>query len=232
MTDWLLRYGVVSHKLRETVAKFARWVGNTIPPWAALCAFVSSRLIGLDKCPGTRPVVIGGILLYLVGKIILFVCGEEVKTACGADQLCFGLRAGIEGGIHAMGLLWEDLGEEEGWDILLVDAQNAFNKLNRKAMLWHVCHYWPLGCRYGFNIYRHWKVSVLRGAEEVVYSKEGVTQGDPTSMFLYALGVLPIILQLKHHQQDVESLSRIADRLQAWYADDSAKAAFFEAICE
>eukprot|EP00957_Ditylum_brightwellii_P009373 708873-Ditylum_brightwellii.AAC.1 len=50
------------------------------------------------------------------------------------------------------------------------------------------------------------------------------------AMFLYALGVLPIILQLKHHQQDVESLSRISERLQAWYADDSAKAAFFEAI--
>eukprot|EP00957_Ditylum_brightwellii_P138583 10563101-Ditylum_brightwellii.AAC.1 len=95
-----------------------------------------------------------------------------------------------------MGSLWEEFGEEEGWGILLEDARNAFNKLNRKAMLWHVCHYWPLGCRYAFNIYR------LRGAEEVVYSKEGVTQGDPMAMFLYALGVLPIILQLKHHQQD------------------------------
>eukprot|EP00957_Ditylum_brightwellii_P133954 10214410-Ditylum_brightwellii.AAC.1 len=39
MADWLLRYGVVSHKLREVIAKFARWVGNTFPPWAALCAF-------------------------------------------------------------------------------------------------------------------------------------------------------------------------------------------------
>eukprot|EP00957_Ditylum_brightwellii_P115713 8826277-Ditylum_brightwellii.AAC.1 len=55
MADWLLCYGVVSHKLREVLAKFARWVGNTFPPWAALRAFVSSCLIGLDKCPGTRP---------------------------------------------------------------------------------------------------------------------------------------------------------------------------------
>eukprot|EP00957_Ditylum_brightwellii_P093438 7116012-Ditylum_brightwellii.AAC.1 len=55
LADWLLRYGVVSHKLREVIAKFARWVGNTFPPWTAIHAFVSSRLIGLDKCPGTRP---------------------------------------------------------------------------------------------------------------------------------------------------------------------------------
>eukprot|EP00957_Ditylum_brightwellii_P064455 4891443-Ditylum_brightwellii.AAC.1 len=99
-------------------------------------------------------------------------------------------------------------------------------------MLWHVRHYWPSGCRYAFNIYRHWKVSVLRGAEEVVYSKEGVTQGDPMAMFLYTLGVLPIILQLKHHQQDVESLTNVIEKLQAWYADDSAKATFFATIRE
>eukprot|EP00957_Ditylum_brightwellii_P053082 4025090-Ditylum_brightwellii.AAC.2 len=77
MADWLLRYGVVSLKLREVIAKFARWVGNTFPPWAALCAFVSSCLIGLDKCPGMQPVGIGGILLCLVGKCILAVNGEE-----------------------------------------------------------------------------------------------------------------------------------------------------------
>eukprot|EP00957_Ditylum_brightwellii_P120365 9184134-Ditylum_brightwellii.AAC.2 len=215
MADWLLRYGVVSHKLREVIAKCARWVGNTFPSWAALCAFVSSCLIGLDKCPGTQPVDIGGILLRLVGKSILSVGGEEVKTACGANQLCSGLRAGIEGGIHMMGLLWEEFGEEEGWGILLVDAWNAFNELNHKAMLWHVHHYWPSGCQYAFNIYWHWKISVFQGTEEVVFSKEGVTQGDPMAMFLYALGVLPIILQLKHHQQDIESLNRIIERLQA-----------------
>eukprot|EP00957_Ditylum_brightwellii_P137935 10515978-Ditylum_brightwellii.AAC.1 len=39
------------------------------------------------------------------------------------------------------------------------------------------------GCRYAFNIHQHWKVSVLREAEEVVYSKEEVTQGDPMAMF-------------------------------------------------
>eukprot|EP00957_Ditylum_brightwellii_P000166 13089-Ditylum_brightwellii.AAC.1 len=77
-----------------------------------------------------------------------------------------------------MGLLWEEFGEEEGWGILLVDAGNVFYELNCKAMLWHVQHYWPSGCQHAFNIYHHWKVSVLQGADEFVYSKEGVTQGD------------------------------------------------------
>eukprot|EP00957_Ditylum_brightwellii_P069693 5292778-Ditylum_brightwellii.AAC.1 len=50
------------------------------------------------------------------------------------------------------------------------------------------------------------------------------------AMFLYAQGVLPIILQLKDHQQYVESLNRVVEKLQVWYADDTAKAAFFAAI--
>eukprot|EP00957_Ditylum_brightwellii_P091720 6983774-Ditylum_brightwellii.AAC.1 len=99
----------------------------------------------------------------------------------------WGLRLGIEGGIHAMSDQWDDYGEEDGWGILLVDARNVFNELNRMTMLWHVKHVWPSSCRYAFNTYRHWKILVVRGGK-CLYSKEGVTQGDPLAMILYALG--------------------------------------------
>ena len=38
---------------------------------------------------------------------------------------------------------------------------------------------------------------MVRGTDEFLYSKEGVTQGDPLSMFLYAVGTLPLIGSLK-----------------------------------
>ena len=41
----------------------------------------------------------------------------------------------IEGGIHAMHLLWAHNSQEEDWGFLLIDAQNTFNEENRTAML-------------------------------------------------------------------------------------------------
>jgi hypothetical protein len=62
--------------------------------------------------------------MRLSSKCILFVAGGEAKESCGVDQLCAGLEAGIEGGIHAMRLLCETHLAEEEWGFLLVDARN------------------------------------------------------------------------------------------------------------
>eukprot|EP00957_Ditylum_brightwellii_P154518 11759329-Ditylum_brightwellii.AAC.1 len=99
------------------------------------------------------------------GKCISAVYGDYTAEACGIQQLCSVLKASIEGEIHTMPHLWKEHNEEESWGILLVDTKNAFNEINQQVMLWDVQH----------------------------LSKEGVTQGDPLSMILYALAVLPII---------------------------------------
>ena len=38
---------------------------------------------------------------------------------------------------------------------------------------------------------------VLRGLSTFLYSKEGVTQGDSLTMFMYAIGTLPLIRSLR-----------------------------------
>ena len=94
----------------------------------------------------------------------------------------------------------------------MVDAANAFNSLNRSAMLLHARVLWPRCARFLFNTYRGWSMLIVRGASECLYSKEGVTQGDPLSMFMYAIGTLPLIRSL--HNPSLWT--------QVWYADDAS----------
>ena len=98
------------------------------------------------------------------------------------------------------------------WGVLMVDASNAFNSLNRTAMLLHARVLWPRCARCLFNTYRGWSMLVVRAASECLYSKEGVTQGDPLSMFMYAIGTLPLI----------RSLHNPSHWTQVWYADDAS----------
>ena len=123
------------------------------------------------------------------------------KSAYGTTQLVEGLEAGIEGGIHAIRVLFEEHRKEEDWDFLLIDARNAFNGENRTAMLWAVQHEWPSGAQFTFNCYRYWATLVFRdigdGSGQFLHSKEGVTHGDPLAMITYGIGVLPLIQELR-----------------------------------
>ena len=175
--DSLLRYGAHSGKLRESVASLCRRLANSVVPWSDIRALVANRLIALDTCPGVRPVGIGECLRRVVGKAICLATRIDVEEATGVNQLCAGTRAGIEGAIHAVNELFEE-NKHDGWGVLLVDAANAFNSLNRIAALWNIRILWPRCARFLFNTYRGWAALVVRGSSRLLYSKEGVTQDD------------------------------------------------------
>ena len=215
--DWLLRYGAQSERLRDSVAHLTRVTSNGSMPWRVLQALMSSRLIALDKCPGVRPIGIGECLRRVMAKAVMVVAGGDVRETCGSDQLCSGLEAGIEAAIHAMNDLF-DQHKGNGWGVLLVDASNAFNVLNRRAALWNARHLWPRGCRFLYNTYKGSPMLLVSGSAEVLYSREGVTQGDPLSMAFYALSVLPLIRSLKETHRWT----------QAWYADDANCGGFLD----
>ena len=211
--DVLLRYGAHSGRLRDSVAAVARRLCNSITPWDDVRALVASRLIALDKFPGVRPIGIGETLRRVIGKAVCMATRSDIEVVCGSDQLYAGLKAGIEGAVHAMSDLYDaNIDSIDGWGVLLVDASNAFNSLNRISMLLHARVLWPRCSRFLFNTYRGWSVLVLRGSSDFLYSKEGITQGDPLSMFMYAVGILPLIRSLHNPTQWT----------QVWYADDAS----------
>ena len=224
IASWLLKFGTYSQRLRNVLARLAKWLSNDSPPWAAYRALMAGHLIALDKNPGIRPIGIGEVLRRLLAKCVLSVAKGEAQEACGIDQLCGGLQAGIEGAVHVMHSIWDAHKMEEDWGFLLIDARNAFNEINRTVMLWVVRHEWPSGARFCFNCYQHHALLVNRGAigkTVMIPSQEGVTQGDPLAMICFGIGILPLIRQLK---------SEFPAAKQQWYADDGSIAGTFATI--
>ena len=50
----------------------------------------------------------GGVLSRIIGKVMALATGNDVEELCGIDQLCSGLRAGIEGTVHATSKLYDE----------------------------------------------------------------------------------------------------------------------------
>ena len=89
--------------------------------------------------------------------------------------MCAGLRSGSEAAVHAMHSIFED---EETDAVLLVDASNAFNALNRAAALHNIRVLCPPLATYAINTYRQPARLFITGGSELK-SAEGTTQGDP-----------------------------------------------------
>ena len=96
--------------------------------------------------------------------------------------------------------------------VLLVDATNAFNCLNRQAALCNIRHLCPSLATILLNTYREPTELFVDG--QTLWSEEGTTQGDPLAMPMYALATIPLI----------DHLSSIQDISQVWYADDASAA--------
>ena len=194
----------VSSDLCEALALVARRVCTMYVDPSSLSAFVACRLIPLDKNPGVRPIGVCECVRRIIGKAVLSVLGPDVQSAAGSLQLCAGQPGGIEAAIHAMQALYERPDTDA---ILLVDAQNAFNLLNRRAALLNIRWICPSLATVLINFYRA-PASLFVGGDTLL-SCEGTTQGDPLAMAMYGLAVLPLIRRLSDLAQ------------QVWYADDA-----------
>ena len=74
--------------------------------------------------------------------------------------------------------------------VLSIEAENAFNSINRKVMLHNLKFICPIIAIYIINCYSTPSSLFIVGGREIL-SSEGTTQGDPASMGAYALDILP-----------------------------------------
>ena len=219
-------FGNASTELCQSIADLAKLMCTEEVHPDSLIEFNSCRLVPLDKgltkeqTPGVRPIGIGEVLRRIVGKLLIGVIKTDIIDAVGPLQTCAGLKGGIEAAIHAMREMYERDNTE---GILLVDAENAFNNLNREVALQNIKQLCPPFYQYLNNTYQKPANLVIQGegTHEIILSKEGCIQGGVEAMDLYGLGISPLIDNLAD-TIDIEKC------IQVWYADDSSTAGELE----
>ncbi len=181
----------VSVELCHQLAMVAQRLCSKSVDSSLTAPFLASRLIALDKNPGIRPIGIGDTARRIISKAVLSVLRPDIQEACGCLQLCAGQISGIEAAVHSARSNFE---LEDSEAILLVDASNAFNSLNRKVALNNIKTTCPALATILMNNYREPTMLYMEG--DHILSQEGTTQGDPLAMPMYALASIPLIKKL------------------------------------
>ena len=119
------RNSMAAADLCKAVAKLAQKMGHK-----------NCRLIPLkNQKNDVRPIGIGEVLRRIISKCIMKTAREDTMKAVGNLQLCAGQQAGAEAAVHAAKEIFTD---KECEAVLLIDASNAFNTLNRQAMMHNI----------------------------------------------------------------------------------------------
>ena len=204
--------------LCNSIAELTKKLCVTSADPTDLRELLASRLIPLDKNPGVRPIGIGEILRRIIGKCVTWSIKEDIESSAGGLQTCAGHKAGIEAAIHA---IHDTYKEDECEGLLLVDASNAFNSLNRKVALANMSSLCPPFFQYLQNTYSEPSRLYLSGGNgQFIHSSEGTTQGDNCAMAFYAISTVPIIRSLAN-----ENVDPVNEKCkQAWFADDASAA--------
>ena len=157
--------------LREQIALLARKLATTIIDPSTIDSLVCCNLTPLDKNPGIRPIGVGEILRRIIGKAIGWTLKTDVQIAAGPLQVATGVEGGAEAAIHAMREVFENNDCEA---VILVDASNAFNSMNRMAALHNVQYTCPYFATIVINCYRHASRLIVSNGKEML-SQEATT---------------------------------------------------------
>ena len=200
-----------SVKLCDALALLTRKLCTQYVDPVSIEGLVACRLITLDKGDGSvRPIGVGEVFRRIIAKCVIQITKPDILDATGSLQVSAGRKSGSEAAVHAMNSLFS---ADETDAVLLIDATNAFNTLNRAAALHNISVLCPTIATFVINTYRLPVRLFVTGGQELK-SSEGTTQGDPLSMSIYGISLIPLILALQN----------TSNTKQCWLADDASGA--------
>ncbi|PFX34367.1 hypothetical protein AWC38_SpisGene651 [Stylophora pistillata] len=152
-------------ELCEAIASMTKRLCTEYVDPRGLEAVLANRLNPLDKGEGAvRPIGVGEVLRRIMGKCITKVTKPDVIDPSGSLQVCAGHRSGSEAAIDAMRELFENDNSDV---VLLIDASNASNSLNRAAALHNIGVLCPSIATYAINTYREPARLFIVGGQEL-----------------------------------------------------------------
>ena len=131
----LVSFKTTSDDLCDDVAAMVYRLATEHVDTIGLMLLLNNRLIPLDKDPRARPIGIGEVLRHIIGKTEVSILKKDIMHAAGVTQVFAGHRAGCEAAIHALRQVFSASDTDA---VLLVDADNAFNRLNRAVALHNI----------------------------------------------------------------------------------------------
>ena len=172
-----------------------------------------ASLIPLTKKDGgVRPIAIGNSFRRLACKCALAALGSTARDFLMPSQVGVAVPGGGEAVVHA----WRDLQERFANDPnkvgLKIDFSNAFNEVDREAMINEVVNHFP--SLYPLADLLYSSFSNLRVHTSWIESKKGTHQGCPLASFLFCLVLRLLINQIKNDCPHLD--------LNVWYLDDGS----------
>ena len=199
-------FGSDSIDLCTAIAALGRKLCTENHSATSLEPLMACRLIPLDKNPRLRAIGIGEVLRRMIGKSITYILKDDIKNSIGPLQVCAGQEGGCEAAVHAIRRIFDQNKTEA---VMLVDAANAFNNVNRQVFLHNIKIICPSISTYVENCYQtSSRLFVISGTE--LESEEGTTQGDPIAMFVYAIATIPLIIKTVWHMKESENKKEFA----------------------
>jgi hypothetical protein len=177
----------VLYRITHILAK-----GHKLDPKIGPFVF-GAKEFGLDKNEGAdiRPISVTEALFRLVGKSICIAYSDEWKEFFQPFQFAIATPRGIETFIH---LFRNDMEIDQNV-VTSIDAENAFSSIFRSAVLEQLRKHYPILVPFFLSVYgehSNLRVHHYSGKIEWIKCDEGLLQGDPLSVFYFALATQSI----------------------------------------
>lgn len=195
--------GDAGEKLVSSITKLVNFMySGSIHPDIVPTLYGANLIALTKKDGGVRPIAVGTTLRRLASKIAVRYILEKLQNLFEPVQLGFGVRGGCEAAVHAL-RTYLNTGDCEV--LLKIDVKNAFNSVNRDALLSEIKSNIPELYNYLLHCYADPTNLMYRSNE--LSSEVGCQQGDPLGPAIFSLAINPIIQNL-------------ASKFNVWYLDD------------